>query len=61
MSSADEFSSLDTTSLNQYFPGIKAQIGPDVPVQIQYKIKELGNFKSKDGEDPMSLDAQVSL
>jgi hypothetical protein len=53
----DEFSYLDTTSLNEYFPGLSTHFGKDLPVELHYKVNELGNFKSFDEDHPMSLNA----
>jgi hypothetical protein len=57
LSKDDEFPYLDTTSLNEYFPGLSTHFGKDLPVELHYKVNELGNFKSFDEDHPMSLNA----
>lgn len=44
------FTALDTTSLSEYFPTLSEKMGKDLPVEVRYKVLELGNFKSYEGQ-----------
>jgi hypothetical protein len=43
--------SLDTTGLNQFFPGLEAKYGAKVPIDIQFSVLKVDNFDTtKDNE-----------
>lgn len=51
---------LDTSSLNSFFPGMKDYYGPDLPVEIEYKLEQAENFLVRSNDDTMSFDADIS-
>lgn len=52
---------LDTSSLNMFFPGMKDHYGPDLPVNIEYKLEQAENFLVRQNDDTMSFDADLGI
>lgn len=55
------FVQLDTSSLNMFFPGMEAHYGPNLPVDIEYKLEDLENFKCQQIENTMSFDGDLGV
>ena len=39
---------LTTTGLNLFFPGLEDHYGPNLPVDIEYKLEKAGDFQMKE-------------
>jgi hypothetical protein len=58
---ASFFVQLDTSSLNIFFPGMEAHYGPKLPVDIEYKLEDLENFKCQQIDNTMSFDGDLAV
>lgn len=52
---------LTTTGLNTFFPGLEAHYGPNLPVDIEYKLERAGDVKMKENDQTMSFDGDMSV
>ena len=52
---------LTTTGLNMFFPGMEAYYGPNLPVDIEYKLEDLENFKCLGADSSMSFDGDLGV
>ena len=52
---------LNTSSLNLFFPGLEDHYGPNLPIDIEYKLERLANFKVKEDDQTMSFDGDMAV
>lgn len=39
---------LTTSGLNMFFPGLEAHYGKDLPIDIEYRVENIGNFSAQE-------------
>lgn len=44
-----------------FFPGMEKYYGPGLPVDIEYKLEDLENFKTRGADNSMSFDGDLGV
>jgi len=52
---------LTTTGLNIFFPGLEDHYGKDLPIDIEYRVENIGNFSSSENDQTLQIQLDAHM
>lgn len=52
---------LDTSGLNEVFPGLEEQYGANLTVDVEQSVNSLSNFTVREGNSKMAFDSDMDI